>query len=150
MKALIAIAALAVSLTTFTSKVHAADLNVGDTAPCVVLNHLYPNAGEQEHCIRDPEQEGQLVLLEFFSARCSDCRRNLPKVSQLHRELGEGLTVRLVDIDRQEDLLRSYFSAQRSLINFSMALDTSRDAKRAYGVFSTPTLFILNSENTVI
>lgn len=47
-------------------------LEVGQTAPCVVLDHVRGQE-ESSHCIRDPEIEGQPVFIEFFSITCSDC-----------------------------------------------------------------------------
>ncbi len=141
-------------LTALTLSVFAAPasfaLEVGDAAPCVVLNHLgTPEGQESEHCIRDAA-EGQKKVLEFFSAVCSDCARNLPKVSNLARELGDQAVVRLIGLDRSEALLREHFMKNKDLIPGEVALDTNRDAKKAYGVVSTPTLFLLDQDNKII
>lgn len=125
-------------------------VQVGEQAPCVVLNNISATGAEADYCIREPNVEGQVKLLEFFSATCSACIRNLPIFSALHAELGTEATFRLVGIDRDEDLLRDYVTEKKSLINFDTALDTNRDAKRAYDVFATPTLFVLSADNTVL
>lgn len=125
-------------------------LEVGGAAPCVVLNHLQPEGTESEHCIRDPRAEGQFKILEFFSAVCSDCAMNRPIVSGLYREIGATTTFRFIGIDRNENLLRDYTRMHRNEIPFEVALDTSREAARAYGVVATPTLFVLNPENVIV
>lgn len=125
-------------------------LEVGGAAPCVVLNHVAADNSESEHCIREPNQAGQKVLIEFFSATCSDCQANLPKFAGLAQELGGVATFRAIGIDRNESLLRNYINSHRMEIPFEVALDIQRDAKMAYGVVSTPTLFILDSSNTVV
>lgn len=125
-------------------------LGVGDAAPCVVLNHLQPGGTEAEHCIRDPRIEGQFKIVEFFSAVCSDCARNRPIVHRLYQEIGGMTTFRFVGIDRSEKLLRDYASMHRNEIPFEVALDTSREAARAYGVVATPTLFVLNVDNVIV
>ncbi len=125
-------------------------LGVGDDAPCVVLNQIATDGSESEFCIREPKAPGQLVLLEFFSATCSDCIRNLPIISGFADEIRGRATVRAVGIDRNESLLRNFVGQYRDLLSYDVALDTSRDAKQAYGVVSTPTLFVLNSENKIL
>lgn len=125
-------------------------LEPGEQAPCVVLNHLAPDGTESEHCIREPKAEGQYKILEFFSATCSDCAKNLPKVTALAAKTDGVATTRLVGIDRSESLLREYVKSHADLIRFEVALDTARDAKNAYGVVQTPTLFVLDSQDKVV
>jgi len=147
MKNLILFSAL---LLPFASAPEALAINVGDSAPCVVLNHIAPNGGpDSEHCIRESEVEGQYKVLEFFSATCSDCALNLPKVSGLAQRLRGKATTRLIGVDRSESLLRNYVGAHRDQIQFEVALDTNRDAKRAYDVVATPTLFVLDNKDVV-
>ncbi len=147
MKKLFLLSAL---LLPFASTPRALALEVGDAAPCVVLKHISPNGGaDAEHCIREPEVEGQYKVLEFFSATCSDCALNLPKVSGLAMRLRGKATTRLIGIDRSESLLREYTSSHRDQIKFEVALDTNRDAKRAYDVVATPTLFVLDNKDVV-
>lgn len=125
-------------------------LEVGDAAPCVILDHIQTDGTSAEHCIRDPRVAGQPVLLEFFSTTCSDCLRNLPIMSGLAAELYDYATTRYVSIDRNPAQVERFRRDNAALINFEIALDVDRSARRAYGVVSTPTLYVLNSENVVI
>lgn len=60
----------------------------------------------------------------------------------------EGIaTVRLVSIDRDEAAVRRYIQANN--IDLEVAFDSGRDARKAYKVSVTPTLFLLNSDNVV-
>ena len=124
--------------------------NVGDTAACVVLKQLAPNGMESEHCIRDTKMDGQAKVIEFFSATCSDCQVNLPIVNALSARLEGKATTRLVGIDRSEALIRDYVQGNRNLIRVEVAFDTNRDAKRAYDVIETPTIYVLNHDNKVL
>ena len=148
MRALVTLAFLSFSLSFFAAE--AAGLKVGDQAPCVVLNNIAANGMESEHCIRDPKVAGQAKVLEFFSATCSDCHENLPIVSALADRLDRKATLRLVGIDRSETLLRDYIHQHADLIHFDVALDTNRDAKRAYDIIETPTTFVLDAHNKVL
>ena len=94
-------------------------LEVGDTAPCVVLNQISPDGTETEHCIRDVANSDQThTLIEFFSATCSDCLKNLPKVNALSKKIACTANTRLVGIDRSEELLRNYINTYKDQISF--------------------------------
>ena len=71
-------------------------------------------------------------------------------MSALASELETEATTRLIGIDRDENLLRTYLAGHKNLILFDLALDTNRDAKRAYDVVSTPTVFVLDPMNKVV
>jgi len=130
--------------------VHATALEVGDAAPCVVLKQISANGSESEHCIRDREVTQKFTIIEFFSITCSTCQANLPKVRELGESVACSATTRLVAIDRDEQGIREYISRHRSEIPFEVALDIERDAKRAYDVVSTPTLYVLDQNNQVV
>lgn len=139
-----------IGLMALTGSTTAHALEVGDAAPCVVLNQIAPDAMEKEHCIRDKNEGTQFTVIEFFSATCSDCQMNLPHFNQLAMESVHRATFRLVGIDRDEQLLRDYIKKNAQLISFETALDTNRDAKTAYNVVATPTLFVLDSDNKIV
>lgn len=125
-------------------------LEVGDTAPCVVLEQISVNGQGLEQCIREPRIPRQIKYLEFFSVNCSACRTNLPLVSSLHQQYGDLVTFRLISIDRSEAAIRQYLSEFRHLINFPVAMDLNRDAKNAYQVQATPTTYLLDANDVVI
>jgi peroxiredoxin len=125
-------------------------LGVGEKAPCVELNNLAPDGSESDHCIRQPNAEGQFKILEFFSATCSDCAQNLPIISAVAAKTETVATTRLIGLDRDEKLTREYTKAHSDLIHFEVALDTNRDATKAYSVVATPTVFVLDPKNTVV
>lgn len=128
-------------------------LEVGEQAPCVVLQQIAADGSESEHCIRDPKTPGQKVVLEFFQSNCSDCLANLPNFGALAARFGKDATFRLVGIDRNEASVRKYLMTHAGTIaanGIETALDSDRDAKNAYGVTVTPTLFILNDQNVVL
>lgn len=125
-------------------------LEVGEVAPCVVLNQVQNSGSEREHCIREPNVEGQKKVLEFFQTTCSDCQKNLPYFLALAYDNKEKVTFRLVGIDRSEDDLREFTRNNAQLGDIEVALDIERDAKKAYGITTTPTLFILDAADIVL
>jgi len=148
MRTLALIGLLAFSFVTGLSRANA--LEVGEQAPCVVLNNIAPNGSESEHCIRQTNVKGQAKILEFFLSTCSDCAENLPIVSQLAASVAAVATTRLVGLDRSELALRSFVKDNHQLLNFEVALDTNREAKKAWDVVETPTTFVLDANNKVL
>jgi len=129
---------------------NASALEVGDAAPCVVLNHIAADSQESDHCIRDHKETQNFTLLEFFSSTCHDCIKNLPFLRSLGSAVVSTAETRMVALDRSEKQVRQYIADNRADLPFEIALDLDRDAKKAYGVVGTPTLFVLNSDNVIV
>lgn len=125
-------------------------LEVGETAPCVVLEQRLPNGSFADLCIRDHEQAQTHTIIEFFSITCSACAVNLPNVVQLGKELMPYATTRFVSIDRNREAILGYVASEASIQSFPVALDVERNARRAFDVVATPTLFVLDGENKVV
>lgn len=125
-------------------------LEVGEVAPCVVLENYQPNGESVDHCIREHAENQTHTIIEFFSITCSACAENLPKIKALGDQVAELATTRLVSIDRKIDQVKSYVENHRESITFEVAFDFERDAKKAYGVISTPTVFVLDHNNVVV
>jgi peroxiredoxin len=125
-------------------------LEVGNQAPCVELNQIAINGSESVHCIRDRAIKTQALVQEFFSVPCSDCHDSFTTVNAAAAQLGEAATFRLIALDRDEKLVRDFVAGNRDVVTHEVALDSHRDAMKAYGVVATPTVFVLNSQNTII
>ena len=142
---------LLLTLTTLSfSLAHADLLKVGDTAPCTEINQLLPDGQETVKCVLDTDVKGQYAMLEFFSATCEACDYNLPLLTDLAAEFANTTTTRLIGIDRNEKLMRDYVAANRDLIKIPVALDAKREAKAAFGIYATPTTFILGPNKKVL
>lgn len=125
-------------------------LEVGDDAPCVVLEHVETNGQSSEHCIREPKIESKPVVLDFFSIYCHYCIESFPVLNKLSEEVAGQATFRAVAIDRKENEVRNFIETRKDLVMHEVALDSDRDAKKAYGVISTPTVFVLDAQNKII
>lgn len=128
-------------------------LEVGDPAPCVVLDGVKANGDAVRGCIRETtDVKHTHTIIEFFSVYCGTCKKNLPLMSQLSDDLKANATVRYVSIDPTADEVKTFLkSAEYSkYINFPTAFDVDRDAKDAYEVKKTPTLFILDTKYDIV
>ena len=127
---------------------HVQALEVGDYAPCIVLTGIQVDGQEAASCIREGGK--RFTILKFFSALCSSCHIVHEKFVNLlasSPELLDKAAIHYIGIDSDKALLRHYRSRNATELeewNATVFLDSERDAKRAYDVISTPTLFILD------
>src|SRR4051812_17210280 len=97
---------------------------VGETAPCVVLQGVNPGGAKVSGCIRDPlKPNQQFTLIEFFSIADAASREDLPLLSRLADDLDRNATVRVVTIDADTAAVKAFLNAQKSLVNFPVAFD---------------------------
>jgi thioredoxin-related protein len=128
-------------------------LEAGDAAPCVVLDGVNASGQAVNGCIRDTVSPGQThTIIDFFSVFCSTCKKNLPAVAQLTHALATSATVRYVSIDKKKADIENFLKdpLNKTHINNPVAFDLERDAKTAYGVVSTPTMFILDANYKIV
>lgn len=140
---------LALGLLAF-SATPALALDVGENAPCVVLEQKLPDGTSTQRCIREHEATQTHTLIEFFSISCGACQENLPNIANLGMELAAKATTRFVSIDRDRGGILNYIAQTSQIQGFPVALDVERDAKSTYNVRATPTLFVLDGMNNVV
>ena len=143
LKAILVVFALLVSPKIFA-------LEVGDKAPCGVLKHFYTDGSEHQDDVCAPLKVGQLTMIEFSASTCGYCVRNLPKLAQISKDLSEKASTRLVLIDRDEERAKEFMKAYAENIVFPVGIDNTRVVYRAFENEGTPTLFIVNSDRTIL
>lgn len=96
---------------------------------------------------------GRVVLLEFWTFACYNCRNTLPTIKMWDaRYRDQGLTVIGVhtpelDIERNADSLRREIAALG--INYPVVTDNDYATWKAYQVEAWPTLFVLDKQGRV-
>ena len=129
----------------------------GGHAPCVVLTGIEASGATNERCIREPLMESQkYTILKFFSVHCTDCTRLHKEFLQYfsdHSQLLNNTQINYIGIDRSQSELIRYAhnkSGELSSLGATVFLDSQRDAKKAYNVSSTPTVYILDNRRNVV
>jgi thiol-disulfide isomerase/thioredoxin len=96
---------------------------------------------------------GRVVLVEFWTFGCYNCRNTLPFVKQWHeRYRDQGLTIVGVhspefDSERNVDEVRKEVASLG--IRFPVLTDNDYETWRAYKVEAWPTLFLLDKQGRV-
>jgi len=110
---------------------------VGGTAPDFALP---ASSGSN---VRLSEYRGQVVVLSFWSSRCSVCAAQLADLRQLQRTYGSaGLVTLAVSIDDDMAHARDYAAAHGG--DLTMLLDQARAVGRSYDVGHVPTILLID------
>ena len=73
-------------------------------------------------------------------------------MSQLSKDLASEATVRYVSLERTAKEVTDFLKdpAYSKYVNFPTAFDVDHDAKKAYEVIKTPTLFVLDGNYDIV
>lgn len=98
------------------------------------------------------EQDGKVLLINFWATWCAPCRKEIPDLVDLQNELGsKGLTVIGVSLDREGESAVRPFAEQHG-INYPIVLDTDQDQKlesELGPLQALPTTLVVNPEGTI-
>lgn len=92
---------------------------------------------------------GMVVLLSFWTTWCTECRKDMPALEQLHRDFGRaGLRVVGMNIREGQKAIDAYADALG--ITFPLLSDRRGRIQAAYGVLGTPTTFVIDREGRAV
>lgn len=98
--------------------------------------------------IRLSDLRGKPVLLNFWASWCGPCRRELPGLLNIHRDLtSKGLVILGVN-DEGRGAARKY-AAEANLM-FDTVDDFGKKAHKLYRVRSIPTVFLIDKDGTIV
>jgi peroxiredoxin len=98
--------------------------------------------------VRLSEHRGEVVVLSFWSSRCTPCRTQLTALDRsLATYRSAGLAVFGVGVD--DDPQQSTQFAHSVRVGFSMLLDPDKDISRAYQVDNLPMTVLIDRNGTV-
>jgi len=91
---------------------------------------------------------GRVVVLNFWASWCPACKRELPLLAALQRELGpRGLSILGITTESRR-ALRRFFRA-RGRLPYPVLLDRDSRVHRLYGVFAIPTTVVLDKDGLI-
>ena len=119
---------------------------MGAAAPDFAL----PSAGGGN--LRLSEYRGEVVVLTFWSSRCSACARQLDELSTLQDTYGPaGLVTLAISVDSDLAHARSYAGelSQAGKPSLPMLLDAGRGVGRMYGIDRLPTTILIDRSGRI-
>lgn len=95
-------------------------------------------------------QEGRLLLVNFWATWCAPCRKEIPDLKALHSDLEqEGLTVIGIALDQKGREVVEPFVEKHS-INYPIVIDTEGAAEEAFGpIPGLPTTILVTPDGQI-
>jgi thiol-disulfide isomerase/thioredoxin len=93
--------------------------------------------------------QGKVIMVDFWATWCPPCQEMIPVLSKLHKRYSmEGLVILGVSLDQEGlGLLGPYVYENRIPYKVLMG---NNEIKKAFGVISIPTLFMIDREGRLV
>lgn len=99
--------------------------------------------------VRVADFKGKIVLLNFWTTWCPDCREEMPSLENLSRRLkGRAFTLVAVNLRESGRQVEAFF--KKYDLSFTSLLDKKGDVGLRFGIRSIPTSFILDKRGGLI
>jgi len=120
-------------------------LDTGDKAP----PFANPDMASRHVLSRDFLGRGWLIV-DFFATDCEGCKKEIPVLGRLDRELRDaGLTILVFATDLAgQPVVEAYFRGNPTTL--TVLLDRYQTTVRRYGVGEIPTLFLIDPDGRVV
>ena len=93
--------------------------------------------------------KGRVVFLNFWATWCPPCRREMPSMERLYKQLKDrDFTMLAVDMQESEKRVRAFIS--EFSLSFPALLDLNGDISSLYGIVGLPTTYIIDREGKII
>lgn len=115
---------------------------VGRAAPDFAL---HATAGDN---VRLSEHRGEVVVLSFWSSRCTSCRTQLAALNRSFATYrSAGLSIYGVGVD--DDPVQSRDFARSARVDFALLLDPAKEVSRSYQVDNLPMTVLIDRNGTI-
>jgi len=115
---------------------------VGRAAPDFALHAA---AGDN---VRLSEHRGEVVVLSFWSSRCTSCRTQLTALNRSFATYrSAGLSIYGVGVD--DDPVQSRDFARSARVGFALLLDPAKEVSRSYQVDNLPMTVLIDRNGTI-
>jgi thiol-disulfide isomerase/thioredoxin len=119
-------------------------LELGEKAP----PFANPDLASRHVLSRDYLGRGWLIV-DFFATDCEGCKKELPVLERLQRELGPRLPILVFATDPAgQPVVEAYFRATPTPL--TVLLDRYHSAVKRYGVSEIPSLFLIDPAGVVV
>ena len=131
-----------VALTSVAGGASAQGLDVGDSAPPIVLDTWLNLDTAAKPTLKN--LEGKVVMIEFWGTWCAPCVRAMPHVQQLHDRYGSrGLMVLAISYEKPA-VLKAFL--EKNAYTMPVGSDPQRTVVNAYKIKAWPSTFVIDKQ----
>lgn len=91
----------------------------------------------------------QSVYVVFWNTWCSYCMKKIPKLKEVQQNLADEIRIIAINTTNEDSIEASEKFKKRFDINYPLAFDHGKKVTDAYGVWGTPTEFIIDINGMV-
>ncbi|PID14377.1 thiol-disulfide oxidoreductase [Sporosarcina sp. P34] len=99
------------------------------------------------------ELKGKKVILNFWATWCPPCKAEMPHMESFYSKLTDEDQVELIAVNVTESERRGIGEVEKFVasyeLSFPIPLDKTAEVTHAYGVFSMPTTYIIDTEGRI-
>ena len=109
-------------------------------APPFELPDIY---GKTQHRLSD--YQGQVIYLDFWASWCGPCRKSLPMLNELRKELHtQGFEVIAINLDEEAEMGHKFL--EKFPVSYPILFDDNGSTPRAYEVRAMPTSYLIDRQ----
>lgn len=96
---------------------------------------------------KSPIEKGRCILVDFSATWCGPCVECMPHVQEIADKYRERGLVTLIATDEPKDVFEPF--ALKKKLTLPVALEVSREAQKAFGVFAWPTAMLIGADGNL-